>query len=330
MENISNISSEEELLQLRNDGKISETEYQDLLATIKKSPAKSTDTSTLQNNFQESKRKQGKIAFYLMLGGIALPILIFFICFAITGGGEGDVIFSICLFLSILIEIPALAFGVISWTDSYGKATVITISAVAVLISLNWLRSNKDRVTYKKEYLLRTAKMEPVQIARQRDVQERTLKQGSAVAELEAFALDDLQGLITQSGVSIDKAISSDGNGSLRIEVTEPTTISLFDTGDIDIENARLIYQAQIRTQDVDQDARLEMWCHFPGKGDFFSKDPTPVWGTTAWTRQEILFFLKKGENPDNVRLNLTINGRGTVWIDDIRLLKAPLRIKDL
>ena len=42
MDNVSNISSEEELLQLRNDGKISEAEYQDLLATIRKSPAKGT------------------------------------------------------------------------------------------------------------------------------------------------------------------------------------------------------------------------------------------------------------------------------------------------
>ena len=37
MKNISNISSEEELLQLLNDGKITETEYQDLLATMTKS-----------------------------------------------------------------------------------------------------------------------------------------------------------------------------------------------------------------------------------------------------------------------------------------------------
>jgi hypothetical protein len=35
---------------------------------------------------------------------------------------------------------------------------------------------------------------------------------------------------------------------------------------------------------------------------------------------------VKKGENPDNVKLNLVINGKGTPWIDDIRLLKAPLR----
>ena len=326
MENISNISSEEELLQLRNDGKISEAEYQDLFETIKKSPAKVADSSASRDKIQDSKHKPGKIAFYLMLGGIVLPIVSFFICFAITAGGEGDVIFSICFFLFLLIEIPAFVFGVISWPDSYGKATVITISAIAVLISLNWLRSQKGRVTYKKEHLLRTTKTEPVQIARQRDMQERTLKQGSVVTELEAFALDDLQGLITQSGVSIEKVISSDGNGSLLIDVTEPTTIRLFETGDIDIENARLIYQAKVRSRNVQGQVYLEMWCHFPGKGEFFSRGlMTPLTGTTDWTNLETPFLLKEGENPDNVKLNLVITGNGTVWIDDVRLLKGIL-----
>ncbi len=36
MENVSNISSEEELLELRNEGKISEDEYEELLGTLRK------------------------------------------------------------------------------------------------------------------------------------------------------------------------------------------------------------------------------------------------------------------------------------------------------
>jgi hypothetical protein len=51
MENISNISSEEELLQLRNDGKISEAEYQELLAAIRKSPAKETTETVRAETF---------------------------------------------------------------------------------------------------------------------------------------------------------------------------------------------------------------------------------------------------------------------------------------
>ena len=147
------------------------------------------------------------------------------------------------------------------------------------------------------------------------------------VVEIKLFPIDSMEGVITRSDVGIDREISSDGNGSLRITSTKPTVVRLFETGDIDIENARLIYQARLRTENVEGQVYLEMWCHFPGKGEFFSRGlQTPLTGTMEWTTEETPFFLKKGENPDNVKLNLVINGRGTAWIDDIRLLKAPLR----
>jgi len=152
-------------------------------------------------------------------------------------------------------------------------------------------------------------------------------KEPVAPTELKHFPLDSLDGLITQSGVQIDKEVTADQNGSLRISVTEQTTVRLFETGDLEIENARLIYQAKLRSKDVNGKAYLEMLCHFPGKGDFFSKAlDSALSGTTEWTSQETPFFLKKGENPDNVKLNVVIEGSGVVWIDDIRLLKASLR----
>jgi len=147
------------------------------------------------------------------------------------------------------------------------------------------------------------------------------------VVELKKFPIDSLEGVITQSGVQFDKEISSDGNGSLKIIATEPTVVRLYELGGIDVENARLIYQAKVRTEGVEGQVYLEMWCHFPGKGEFFSRGlQTPLTGTTNWTTEETPFFLKKGENPDNVKLNLVINGKGTAWIDDIRVLKGPLK----
>jgi hypothetical protein len=147
------------------------------------------------------------------------------------------------------------------------------------------------------------------------------------VMELKRFPIDNLDGIITQSGVEFDKEVSSDGKGSLKIVAAEPTVVRLFELGDIDIENARLIYQAKMHTEGVEGKVFLEMWCHFPGKGEFFSRGlQTPLTGTTNWTTEETPFFLKKGENPDNVKLNLVINGKGTAWIDDIRVLKGPLQ----
>ena len=146
------------------------------------------------------------------------------------------------------------------------------------------------------------------------------------VTELRHFPLNNTNGIITRSNVAFDKHTSSDGNGSLRINATGPTVVRLFEVGDLTVENARLIYQAKVQTAGVDGQVYLEMWCHFPGKGEFFSRGlETPLTGTTEWTTEETPFFLKKGQKPDYIKLNLVINGTGTAWIDDIRLLKGPL-----
>jgi len=152
-------------------------------------------------------------------------------------------------------------------------------------------------------------------------------KQSPQVAEIKVLPLDDLAGVVTQAnGVELDKTVSSDGKGSLKITASGPIVIKLFETGNINLDNARLIYQAKLRTEKMDGQVYLEMLCHFPGRGEFFSRGlQNPMTGTMNWSIQEIPFFLKKGERPDNVKLNLVIDGKGTAWIDDVRLLKASL-----
>ncbi len=144
--------------------------------------------------------------------------------------------------------------------------------------------------------------------------------------ELARFPLDDIRKVITRSNVQIDKEISSDGKGSLRVTSSGSNVFRLFETGDVDVENVRLIYQARVRTEKVEGQVFLVMECHFPGKGDFIASDvQTPLTGSTEWTTQEVSNLLREGENPDNVKLHLVVKGKGTVWIDDVKLLKAPL-----
>jgi hypothetical protein len=152
-------------------------------------------------------------------------------------------------------------------------------------------------------------------------------QQSNDIAELRTYPLDDMTGILTTDGVSINRGITSDGRGSLQVAADEPVTVRLFETGDIDIENARLLYQARVRTAGIDGEAYLEMWCHFPGRGEYFSRSlHSPLSGTNDWTTQETPFFLKSGENPDNVKLNLVIAGSGIAWIDDVKLIRGPLQ----
>jgi hypothetical protein len=145
------------------------------------------------------------------------------------------------------------------------------------------------------------------------------------VSELARFDLNSLDGVITRSDVAVDSTVSNDGTASLKITAPGPMTVRLFELGDLDVENAKLVYRAMLRSRKLSGKAYLEMWVHFKDGGEYFSRglDRT-ISGTTNWMTMEIMFILEKGQNPDNVKLNLVIDGKGTVWIDDIEILKGP------
>jgi len=291
MENVTNASSEEELLQLRSEGKISEAEYEDLLAAMKKS--RQTQTEPAGGNTAEPQRTSG-----LAIASLVLALAL---------GPLGCIPAVICGHLALrrMNREPSLAGRGLALAGLIVGYIVLGLSLVFVLLCFvlyGWRGQAGSSATSMS-----------------------VLRAPPAATELRRFALDDMQGLIARTGVQIDRQISIDGNGSLRIEAAEPTTVRLFETGDIDVENAVLLYQAHLRTENIEGQVYLEMWCSFAGRGEFFSKGlDRPLTGTTEWTKEQTSFVLEKGQNPDNVKLNLVIDGTGTVWIDDIRLLRAP------
>jgi hypothetical protein len=143
---------------------------------------------------------------------------------------------------------------------------------------------------------------------------------GSAAAgtrELTRLALDDAASI----GLTIhtDAATKAEGKASVRIETAWPTTVCLGEVAGPDIENAQLFYRARVRTQ-LEGEAYLEMWVHLGG-GQYFSRGLNDtVKGRTDWKTIQTLFNFEKGQKPEKVTLNLVINGRGTVWVDDVDL----------
>ena len=167
MEDISNISSEEELLQLRNEGKISEEEYEELRSAMRKSTKLDVEPATVGTNEAKSKRKLGKIAFCLMLAGIILPAVWFFWMirrpavsipaptkYVVGPNGEksaapaGEEFAEATvgemrhgwppwlIGLILILEIAAFTMGVIAWPEVLAKATVIAISLISFIVLL--------------------------------------------------------------------------------------------------------------------------------------------------------------------------------------------------
>lgn len=124
---------------------------------------------------------------------------------------------------------------------------------------------------------------------------------------------------ITLDGVSVE----SDG---WRIESEEARTVRMFEMTEPGVEGCMLTYRARLKTLDAGGRVYLEMWCRFPGRGEFFSKGfQDALKGTSDWASCETPFFLRAGQRPDLIKLNIVSEGPSTVWARDIELTMTPL-----
>lgn len=130
---------------------------------------------------------------------------------------------------------------------------------------------------------------------------------------------------VFQSFDSDDKTITKDGvtvtDEGWEITNAGPRTIRLFETDLPHLRPGPFHYRAKLKSKDLKGKAYLEMWVRLPGVGESFSRglDKT-ISGTNDWAEIEIPFYLRKGQAPDHVKLNLVVEGTGTVSIKDIEL----------
>jgi hypothetical protein len=149
------------------------------------------------------------------------------------------------------------------------------------------------------------------------------LVESNSVAEdLMTISLDDAATLGTT--IQTDLKTKTEGKGSVRVSTHHPTKICLGEVIGLDVENAKLVFKAKVKSH-LDGMAFLEMWAYV-GTGQYFSKGmDNPIKGKSDWKSLQTPFVLQKGENPEKVVLNLVISGTGTVWVDDVVLSKEPL-----
>ena len=141
--------------------------------------------------------------------------------------------------------------------------------------------------------------------------------------ELKRLSLDDVSALGLQ--IQSDAVVKAEGKASVKITTRWPTTVCLGEVTGLDVENAKLVYRAKVRSE-LEGTALLEMWVHVAG-GQYFSRGLNDViQGKSDWKSLQTPFMLQKGQKPSKVTLNLVINGIGTVWVDDIVLSKEPLK----
>ncbi len=140
--------------------------------------------------------------------------------------------------------------------------------------------------------------------------------------DLKKMSLDDASFISPRT--QTDLTVKTEGKGSIKITTKWPTTIYLDEVTGLNIENTKLIYKADVKS-DLEGVAFLEMWAHIGGS-QYFSKGMNdPISGKSDWKLIQTPFIFQMGQKPDKITLNIVINGIGTVWIDNIVLSKEPL-----
>ena len=108
--------------------------------------------------------------------------------------------------------------------------------------------------------------------------------------ELKKLGLDDARSIGLQ--IQSDSTIKAEGSSSLKITTLWPTTICLGEVSGLNIENAKLIYKAKLKT-DLQGSAYLEMWVGVDG-GQYFSRGLNDlVQGKSEWKAVQTPFMFK-------------------------------------
>ncbi|MBT2990215.1 MAG: hypothetical protein KME65_14770 [Candidatus Thiodiazotropha sp. (ex Ctena orbiculata)] len=123
----------------------------------------------------------------------------------------------------------------------------------------------------------------------------------------------------------ISQDVTATSEGGWQIDSREAQTIRLFEVEIANIDNCMLTYRADLKSENLQGRGYLEMWCRIPGGGEFFSKGfQNALKGTNDWASYEVPFYLKSGQQPDLIKLNLTVEGSGKVWIKKVELSYTP------
>lgn len=141
--------------------------------------------------------------------------------------------------------------------------------------------------------------------------------------ELKRLNLDDASSIGLK--IQTDSVIKVEGKGSVKITTLWPITVCLGEVTGWDIENAKLVYTAKVRSE-LQGSAFLEMWAHVGG-GQYFSKGMNDtIQGKSDWKTIRVPFMFQKGQRPDKITLNVVITGKDILWIDNIVLSREPLK----
>ncbi len=109
-------------------------------------------------------------------------------------------------------------------------------------------------------------------------------------------------------------------NGSVReIRVPHSMVLPLIELPSPGINGKTLIYSADLRTE-LDGRTYLEMLVTLDGQTYFSRGLHDALEGSSPWKTLQTPFYFQDDRQPDDIRLNLVVEGSGTLWVRDIKV----------
>lgn len=141
----------------------------------------------------------------------------------------------------------------------------------------------------------------------------------------------ELSRSVAKVDAEMDFTTSSDGNGSLRIDASGPTTFvelaQVWGQGE-DLSFRQLVYEAKVKTDEAAGPVFLVMQAGVSGAPGgsmpVIGRDDA-ITGTNDWTTMTVKAGNGGGVQHMTTTLQLEIHGGGTVWVDDLRLLSRQI-----
>ncbi len=102
--------------------------------------------------------------------------------------------------------------------------------------------------------------------------------------------------------------------------------VCLFEVPLDGLEQCLITWRLRISTSQLASSVYAEMWCRIAGNGEFFSRALNQkLRGDNEAVSVELPFYLKKGQRPDLLKLNVVFEGPGSVRLQDLEILSTPL-----
>ena len=143
--------------------------------------------------------------------------------------------------------------------------------------------------------------------------------------DIQSFNCDSLDGILTEGVATVDTQNPAEGAGSLKFSVAQPVTLPLFEIK-LPGDGAKFTLTYKMKVKDFSGDAYGQMDVNYANGGKQSLNNYQSAMGATSdWQPRELTYTVQRGQKVSSIVLSLILNGSGTVWIDDVHVIRAPL-----